>query len=168
MSALRELSVKTPLGRGLRKSLHFFRYNYFRLTGDERNFKTFESKQFYLKDAGKRDSYVNKTLYMDDEGAAVCYTFGVNYLKHSHYIKGAGFREEVDRILSLKERSPKLAVNIGCGLGVIDAALTYGGVRCVGIDPSQGAREGYAETFKRWLNTTDYMFVNQKAHEGIE
>jgi hypothetical protein len=105
---------------------------------------------------------------MDDEGAAVCYALGVNYIEQAGAIAGATFQEEVRHILALKRRSPGLAVNVGCGLGMIDAALVHAGVPCVGIDPSAGAKEGYAATFAAWLGSTEYRFVNEKADRGID
>lgn len=165
---LKDLTVKTSGGRFLRKCLHMCKHTYFKWLKDERNFKTFDSKQFYLKDSGKRDSYFRQRIYKDDEGAAICYAFGVNYMKHSEEIKGDNFKQELACILNLKKRSPKLVINVGCGLGMIDAALTYADVNCIGIDPSPGSKEGYEQTFKLWLNTSDYIFLNQKAGDAIE
>ena len=165
---LRDLSIKSSLGIFLRKCLHLLKNSCFKLRNIEPNFMKFDSKQFYLQDSGKNDSFLMKNIYMDDEGAAICYGFGINYIEHSERIKGDNFKQEIARILDLKRRSPKLVVDIGCGLGMIDAALTYAGVRCIGIDPSAGAKEGYEQTFKLWLNISDYTFVNKKANEGID
>lgn len=167
MNKFKHWSVTSPLGKALRKLLHFAKFNIARLRGAEPNVEHFDSKQFYLKDSGKRDAFLSRHLYMDDEGAAVCYAFGVNYIDHAAGIGGEDFKQEVDAIVALKTRVPKLAVNVGCGLGMIDAAITYGGTRCVGVDPSPGAREGYGETFAHWLGVSEFAFVNQRAHEGL-
>jgi SAM-dependent methyltransferase len=164
---IRDLSVKTSVGRTLRKVAHLGRYHYFRLIGDERNFSAFHSKQFYLSDSGKRESYTRRGLYMEDEGAAVCYAFGVDYVAYAPAARATDFKTEVKRIIERKERSPQLVVNVGCGLGTIDAALAYAGVPCIGIDPSPGAREGYVETFADWLGAPPYRFINNKAHVAL-
>jgi hypothetical protein len=162
------LWVKTSLGMYLRNFLHGCKYRYLNYKIGEPNFRMFDSKQFYLRDSRKKESYENRHLYMYDEGAAICYAFGVDFLKHSDEVRGGNFKNEIDRIMSLKTRTPELVVNVGCGLGMIDATLTYAGVRCIGIDPSPGSKEGYDQTFKLWLNNSDYIFINQKADEGID
>lgn len=167
-NGLRYLWVKTSLGMYLRKIFHECQYHYLNHKMGEPNFRMFDSKQFYLKDSGKKESYENRHLYIFDEGAAICYAFGVNFLQNSDKIQGKYFKDEIDRIISLKTRTPRLVIDVGCGLGMIDAALTYAGVRCIGIDPSPGSKEGYAQTFKLWLNKSDYIFLNEKADEGID
>ena len=164
---IRDLSVKTSAGRALRKIAHQCRYRYFRLVGDERNISAFHSKQFYLSDSGKRESYSRQGLYMEDEGAAVCYAFGVDFVEYATAAAATDFKTDVNRIIAQKKRSPQLVVNVGCGLGTIDAALTYAGVRCIGIDPSPGARDGYVETFADWLGVPPYRFINNKADVAV-
>ena len=162
------LSAKTSLGVFLRKCLHRCNYRYLNNKLGEPNYRMFDSKQFYLRDSGKKASYETRHLYMNDEGAAICYAFGIDFLKYSEENRSENFKNEVARILSLKKRTPKLVVNVGCGLGMLDATLAYAGVRCIGIDPSPGSKEGYDQTFKFWLNNSDYIFINQKADVGID
>jgi SAM-dependent methyltransferase len=165
---IKDLSVKSFAGKFMRRCVHALKYGHSRLFKEEPNIKMFDTGEFYLKDSGKREAYLEERIYMDDEGAAVCYAFGVDYISHAGNLRGNNFKEVVKHIMSLKKRSPELVINIGCGLGMIDAALTYANVRCIGIDPSPGSVEGYRETFRRWLNTSEYHFLNQKAHEAMD
>jgi hypothetical protein len=45
---------------------------------------------------------------MDDEDAAICYAFGIDYIKHADDIQGKGFKETVNRIMGLKKRLPNM------------------------------------------------------------
>ena len=165
---LHRMSVDTSVGRALRKAVHLGRRGYFRAIGDERSISAFHSREFYLRDVGKRDAYARRRLYMDDEGAAVCYAFGIDYLAYRTSPPASDFRAEVARMLALRQRTPQLVLNVGAGLGMIDAAFAHAGVPCIGVDPSPGAKEGYARTFADWLDSAPYRFVGEKAHVAVE
>jgi hypothetical protein len=105
---IKDLSVKSFAGKFLRRCVHALKYGHSRLFKEEPNIKMFDTGEFYLKDSGKREAYLEERIYMDDEGAAVCYAFGIDYIKHADDIQGKGFKETVNRIMGLKKRLPNM------------------------------------------------------------
>lgn len=166
-SLVHRLSTRTRAGRAARQAMHWVRYHYFRSRGTEPNFARFDTASFYLRDSGKRDAHAGRFLYHEDEGAAVCYAFGVDYTADPTVITATSFRAQVDGVRRRASRQPRLVVNIGCGLGMVDAALAYGGVHCVGVDPSPGASEGYAATSRDWIGAEPFAFISARAAEGL-
>lgn len=141
----------------------------------------YDVNHYLIGDNPERQSYKLGIIRPGDMGAALAYAFGIdNYTDVSKIfgIKSSELcylprdttcNEQVKELLKHQKRKPKLVVEVGCGRGELASALSYAGVRCIGIDPAKGASVLVKRTSKEFFDRpTPFEFLNATALNGLK